>query len=154
MKTLTSFINEALRIKHGTKFTTNYKISINELLEIMGQVLYIDFTKSDKLFIEALKDFCNECVSDYSTIEIHTDFKRRGSDYMGKVEKNGNDINVIKKGSSKYDTLLTKLYDDLKDVEGVKFNEDNNPLDENLDINKKLKMFCYDSIEGSLIFVA
>lgn len=154
MKTLTSFINEALRIKHGTKFTTNYKISINELFDIMGQVLNLDFTKSDKIFIEALKDFCNECVSDYSAIEIHTDFKGRETDYMGKVEKNGNDINVIKKGSSNYDTLLTKFYDDTKDVEGVNFNEDSNPLEENLDINRKLKMFCYDSIEGSLIFIA
>lgn len=154
MKTLTLFINEALRIKHGTKFTTNYKISINELFDIMGQILSLDFTKSDKLFIEALKDFCNECVSNYTDIEIHTDFKGKGTDYMGKIEKNGNDINVIKKGSSKYDTILTKFYDNTKDVEGVKFNEFNNPLDENLDINKKLKMFCYDSIEGSLIFIA
>jgi hypothetical protein len=158
MKTLTSFINEhifeALRIKSGTKFTSKYKISINELLTIMGQILNLDFEKSDKLFIDALKDFCNDCVTDISNIEIHTDFKGMSVDYMGKIEKDKNDINVIKKGSSSYDTILIKFYDDKKNIESIKFNEDRNPLEENLDINKKLKMFCYDSIEGGLIFIA
>ena len=154
MKKLNNYIIEALKLGKGTRINNDDIFNIDDMLNLFSEVIGVNYKNADKKFIDALNDFCEDCITDINKIEIHTEFNGLKDDYKATVKKHNPKIEIKQCGNSNAEKLLNEFFDNTEDSKPVNFNENHNPLDEFLAINKTSKMFTYSSIEGGFIFVA